>query len=54
MGASLKGEIEVEPTDFYDRADKVLTRYAMLLPADVRQLLRDMAKTIDHLTKESK
>lgn len=42
----------MEQTDFYDRADKVLTRFALILPADVRQLLRDMAKTIDQLTKD--
>jgi glycerate-2-kinase len=44
----------VPETNFYDRADKVLTRYSMLLPADVRQLLRDMAATIDQLTKGQK
>ncbi|WP_267920268.1 hypothetical protein [Cupriavidus respiraculi] len=34
---------------FQERADKVLKVYGLMLPADIRQLLRDMAGAIDEL-----
>lgn len=45
----MKGET-VE--SFYDRADKALKLYGLILPADIRQLLRDMAGAIDKLQEQ--
>jgi len=39
----------VHDQTFYDRADKALKLYGLMLPADIRQLLRDMAGAIDKL-----
>lgn len=36
---------------FYDRADKALKVYGMILPPDIRQLLKDMAAAIDTLQR---
>ncbi|SOZ07280.1 hypothetical protein CBM2599_U20011 [Cupriavidus taiwanensis] len=50
-GRQRKGET-VEGQTFYDRADKALKLYGLILPADIRQLLRDMAGAIDKLQEQ--
>ncbi|WP_317924752.1 hypothetical protein [Cupriavidus sp. TA19] len=37
---------------FYERADAALRLYGLVLPADIRQLLRDMAGAIDKLQEK--
>ncbi len=38
---------------FLERANKALFVYGAILPADIRQLLKDMAAAIDHLREKS-
>ncbi|WP_272871748.1 hypothetical protein [Cupriavidus necator] len=42
----------MEDQSFYERADKALKLYGLMLPADIRQLLRDMAGAIDKLQEK--
>lgn len=37
---------------FLDRANKALFVYGAILPADIRQLLKDMAAAIDQLREQ--
>lgn len=43
-----------EERTFSARADECMRRYAVLMPADVRQLIADMCREIDNLKGEKK
>ncbi|WP_404993325.1 hypothetical protein [Cupriavidus pauculus] len=45
----MKGEV----MSFLERANKALFVYGAILPADIRQLLKDMAAAIDQLQEKS-
>ncbi len=52
MGLNQRGNIMGDKS-FAERADAALRIYGLMLPADIRQLLRDMAGAIDQLREKT-